>query len=622
MTCIACSALAVGVHVGRKVLADRSEGAAAVAVSNGADSTWAVPGYAFICLLGTGSTGRVVEAADLRTGAGVAIKYLGDTLRNESLRGILRAEARMLSAVSSPHVVRLHDYIETPQGAAIVMELVRGASLRSLLRTQGPALPEAALVILKGSLLGLAAVHDRGLVHRDYKPENVLVTAEGVSKLTDFGISAYMGEATRTAGTPAYMSPEQWHGGHASPSSDIYAASVTFFECLTGRKPFEGLTWAELAVQHTEAEIPKAGVPQELLPILERGMAKSPEQRPQNGRAFIEELEAAAAAAYGRKWEARGKRALAALLSLLGTETQSPVHATGDAAFTSVRMPGPASEGTSKPVRRAPVGAAVSAAAVVALSAAAIAMLGVDREGRSDAGQVQMPLVTITRPGVPSSAVAGEDQLPSRVLPSAASAHSAGPSAGQPGVLAVESPAGSLSSLSEASPTSTRTPTPAPSPPFPSPAAATSDRPAPPAATLSDSPAPPAPEHQTAPPSSNAPAPEAAVTFASVSEPLLAGGRSARAQVVVTAENTAPITLTVRWYNSSSDSTTANPGSQDGAPQTFVLSGRTSYTIDAAHQFLTRRCHPRWSVLVSTDPPAHMSRPFRLTAASPCQGVR
>ena len=120
------------------------------------------------------------------------------------------------------------------------MELVDGVSLARSSAHQGGTTPEAALVVLQGSLLGLAAAHRHGIVHRDYKPENVLVDGNGDSKLTDFGIAARTGEETLPAGTVMYAPPEQFAGAPASPVGDVYAATATFYECLTGHPPFVG----------------------------------------------------------------------------------------------------------------------------------------------------------------------------------------------------------------------------------------------------------------------------------------------------------------------------------------------------------------------------------------------
>ena len=172
---------------------------------------WIPPGYDEVRELGAGGGGRVVLARHQASGSVVAIKYLSDRLMNDpQFMTAFREEARLLAGLVNPHVARLHAYVENANGAAIVMEAVDGASLRKVLNEHGAVGPEAALVVLKGSLLGLAAAHHLGAVHRDYKPDNVLVQGDGQSKLVDFGIAVRSGETGVRAGTPAYMAPEQW----------------------------------------------------------------------------------------------------------------------------------------------------------------------------------------------------------------------------------------------------------------------------------------------------------------------------------------------------------------------------------------------------------------------------
>ncbi|MFD8816497.1 serine/threonine-protein kinase, partial [Streptomyces sp. NPDC059627] len=282
-----------------------------------AGDRWAVSGYTQDKELGSGASGRVVLATHDTTGTRVAIKYLADELRDDpAFREVFRAEARLLGELRSPHVVELYEYVESPRGAAIVMELVDGVPLRRLLREHGATTPEAALVVLRGSLLGLAAAHAAGVVHRDYKPDNVLVAADGSSKLVDFGIAVPSGVAAGASGTPTYMAPEQWTGAAAGPATDVYAATATFFECLTGMKPYPGRTLAELAIQHIEAPIPDELAPEPVRPLIRRGLAKTPEERPESAAAFVEELEAVAGSGYGEEWEERGRRELAALAAL------------------------------------------------------------------------------------------------------------------------------------------------------------------------------------------------------------------------------------------------------------------------------------------------------------------
>ena len=287
-------------------------------------SPWAVPGYTEERELGHGASARVVAATRDDTGQQVAIKYLAPRLaRDPGFLARFRKEVELLASIDVPHVVRLFDYVEEPGvGAAIVMELVDGVSLHEMITRQGATSPESALVVLKGSLLGLAAAHQLGIVHRDYKPENVLVDGAGNSKLTDFGVAVKAGARAPVGGTPLYMAPEQWNGEPATPATDIYAATAVFFECLTGQTPFSGRL-EHLAMQHQTGEIPVALVDQPLQALIERGMAKDPRDRPAHAVEFVAELNSVADRAYGEDWEERGgnelaKRAAALLLLLLG----------------------------------------------------------------------------------------------------------------------------------------------------------------------------------------------------------------------------------------------------------------------------------------------------------------
>ena len=285
-------------------------------------SAWMVPGYAEERQLGRGASGRVVAAVSEATGRRVAIKYLSPGLfRDPAFLAGFRYEAELLRSLDVPQVVRLFDYAEEPgQGAAIVMELVDGVSLHEMISRRGATGPEAALVVLKGSLLGLAAAHALGIVHRDYKPENVLVDSEGNSKLSDFGVAVREGKHVPAAGTPLYMAPEQWAGAPASPATDIYAATAVFFECLTGKTPFAGRL-PQLRQQHETAMVPLGKVDEPLRGLIAQGMAKNPADRPTGAIALVAELEETAAAAYGADWEVRGRSQLApraaALLPLL-----------------------------------------------------------------------------------------------------------------------------------------------------------------------------------------------------------------------------------------------------------------------------------------------------------------
>ncbi|WP_431899193.1 serine/threonine-protein kinase [Micromonospora chalcea] len=298
-------------------------------------SGWELSGYTPVRRLGAGASGSVVLATHDRTGTPVAIKYLiRDLGEDSSFRTAFRAEARLLGEIDAPHVSRLYEYVESPHGAAIVMELVDGVSLRQMLRAHGPTTPEAALCVLKGSLAGLAAAHRHGVVHRDYKPENVLVTGAGMSKLADFGIAMPVGQdsGATVSGTPRYMAPEQWTGAPAAPACDVYAATATFFECLTGRPPYQGPDLLSLRDQHALAPIPAEAAPPPVHELLRHGMAKRPDERPESAEAFLGLLEQVAGAGYGPQWEERGLRELGRRAALLAALWPFPERAEGATA--------------------------------------------------------------------------------------------------------------------------------------------------------------------------------------------------------------------------------------------------------------------------------------------------
>jgi serine/threonine-protein kinase len=292
--------------------------------------------------LGEGGFGRVVLARHDESAQVVAIKYLYARFAADPVRlAEFRHEAQILSRVSGPHIARLHQFVETPQGAAIIMEAVHGVSLKEILGRQEKLEPEAALAILKGSLLGLAGAHAAGTVHRDYKPANVLVTPEGQSKLVDFGIAVLAGQTGVAAGTPAYMAPEQWSGGIATPATDVYAATCVFFQCVAGHRPYEAEQTEVLRTLHEYAPIPFGEVPEPVRDLIARGMAKDVAQRPSGAAEFVTELEASARKAYGDDWErngwhwlAKGAGVLVALspLALLGAGTAAAPVVAGGAA--------------------------------------------------------------------------------------------------------------------------------------------------------------------------------------------------------------------------------------------------------------------------------------------------
>ncbi|MFE9017913.1 serine/threonine-protein kinase [Streptomyces sp. NPDC007808] len=530
-------------------------------------SVWEVPGYTESLELGSGASGRVVLAVHEETGTPVAVKYLSDSLRTRPgfVHGF-RAEARLLGGLESPYVTGLYEYVESAHGAAIVMELVDGVSLRGLLTRRGPLDPESALVILKGSLLGLVDAHRVGVVHRDYKPENVLVMPDGWSKLVDFGIAVDAGTTAGVAGTPSYMAPEQWTGAPASPAADVYAATATFFECLTGHKPFAGDNLAELALKHIEAPVPSDEAPEEVRELVRRGLAKDPAERPGQAE-FVAELERVAGAAYGPDWEERGRgrlAALVALLPLLLPSARSSPRTTTDTARTVLSQgPHPAPARSWLPGRP---GLLVSGAAVV---------LGV--------------LLTYGIPNTPGTA-------------SQRAGHALATTGAQPGA----EPAGTTAPTASPSPSLSSTPTESAGPsssPGESPSAPVTTGTGAPStsATSAGGPetTPPGGAESTATPTTASPAPPAApaVKDVAVSGFRQTGPTTATATFSVTTDGTGPFSLSVSWFTGP----VAGPlGTPDGAPVTVTRSGATQYSITVDHTFQNTGCY--WSVQATTNP--------------------
>ncbi|MEV6010752.1 protein kinase [Streptomyces sp. NPDC051976] len=550
-------------------------------------STWAVPGYTESLELGSGASGRVVLAVHVDTGVPVAVKYLSDSLRTQPgfIQGF-RSEARLLGGLESPYVVGLYEYVESHDGAAIVMELVDGISLRTLLIRQGPLVPEAALTVLKGSLLGLADAHRVGVVHRDYKPENVLVGTDGSSRLVDFGIAVDSGVSAGIAGTPAYMAPEQWTGAPASPAADVYAATATFFECLTRRKPYQGENFAELALQHLDAPIPVEQVPEAVRGLVSRGLAKNPAVRPTHAAEFVRELEVVAGTAYGPDWEERGRRALAtlvALLPLLLPSGRTSPASTTDFARTVLRQP--SAGGRLRPWLPGRAGLLLSAALVL--------------------------LSAVLAYGVPPAPTASPRE-PARATTSV------GPG-GDPVPELSESPPPSVTTTARTapeSPTDPAMPSTSP-PPVISAAPSTSPPPVNSAAPLTSSP-------PTDPATSSTPPPPT-VNGIGLSNLRKTGWSTAAVEVTITTDGTGPLYLTVNWpsrlapdepgppdrarRSSELEGRTITvrdePGPPGGTSQPIKLEGRTFYQGTIVHDFQTppNACGTwLWTVQAETDP--------------------
>jgi tRNA A-37 threonylcarbamoyl transferase component Bud32 len=242
--------------------------------------------YSLEAEVGRGGMGVVWRGEDQVLGREVALKRVGASHGDTTL-DLARAEreARLAASLNHPHVVAVFDLVTHGDERWLVMEYVESATLAQLVRQHGPLSPDAAARVLWQAADALAAAHRAGIVHRDVKPSNILVTPQGQVKLSDFGIARASADATLTqtgmvTGSPAYLSPEVATGKPATPASDVWALGATLYHALTGRPPYEvhgNLMGALYQIVHEDPPRPaEAGW---LLPLLERTMATDPADR-------------------------------------------------------------------------------------------------------------------------------------------------------------------------------------------------------------------------------------------------------------------------------------------------------------------------------------------------------
>jgi serine/threonine-protein kinase len=259
--------------------------------------------------------GRRVLARHRVTRRPFAITYLSpEFLVDAEFRVRFGGECARLARVREARIARVHRYVECDHGAAVIGDHIRGTPLRALLVAQGAIGTAAALVVLKEALRGLAACHEAGLAHGDLKPEHVILTSAGRVRLIDFGLWTSEGRRLLSRSTPFYLAPEQWSGSPGSQAGDVYAATVTFFECLAGAPPFYADGAAELSAKHAHGVPPVEVVPEPVRELVLRGLAKNPGSRPEAQRllTFVGEV---ATRAVGSDWERQGRRELAALVA-------------------------------------------------------------------------------------------------------------------------------------------------------------------------------------------------------------------------------------------------------------------------------------------------------------------
>jgi YVTN family beta-propeller protein len=330
--------------------------------------------YRIEARIGSGGMGEVYRAHDTRRDRDVALKLLPDDLSGDTeFIDRFRRESHAVARLREPHVIPIHDFGESDGRLFLDMRLVDGQSLADVV--EGGALaPARAVALVSQAAMALDAAHAAGLVHRDVKPSNVLVTPADFVYVVDFGIAHAVGDTrerlTRTGltvGTPEYMGPERFEDRVVDARTDVYSLACVLYESLTGRKPFPGEDLPRLMYGHLHLPPPRpskaaAGVPSAMDDVIARGMAKDPAHR----YATAGEFAAAAAAALGLPDEQATERVDSGAESTAKIGAQVPVAASVAAGSSG---PGSAGPGPSGPRRdplppvhvpepaRAPVGA-------------------------------------------------------------------------------------------------------------------------------------------------------------------------------------------------------------------------------------------------------------------------
>lgn len=260
--------------------------------------------YRIVAQLGRGATGIVYKAVDETLDREVAIKVLHPALADSEMMKRFRAEATILARLSHPEIATIYELLPAETNLLMVMELVRGETLEELCAGVGPMPPDRAACLTDRMLSALAHAHHAGIVHRDMKPANVMVTESGGVKIMDFGIARIRGGEHMTLdgcaiGTPAYMAPEQVLGEEVDGRADLYSVGVIFYRLLAGKLPFDADTPMAILQQQMAETPPPLCVHREALPewcdaIVQRALAKAAGDRFQSAEEFRAALAQAA----------------------------------------------------------------------------------------------------------------------------------------------------------------------------------------------------------------------------------------------------------------------------------------------------------------------------------------
>jgi tRNA A-37 threonylcarbamoyl transferase component Bud32 len=376
--------------------------------------------YALTSRIATGGMGEVWRGTDTVLSRPVAIKVLKPEYADDALfRTRFETEARHAASLHHPGIAGVFDFGEaapvdgsTSPRPFLVMELVEGQPLSNLLRPDAPMDPAVVSDLLAQAADALGAAHAAGIVHRDVKPGNLIVTPDRRTKVTDFGIARAaegmsLTETGQVLGTPAYISPEQAEGKRATAASDVYALGVVAFECLAGRKPFLADTPVATAIAHLREPVPDLpdSVPGDLAAVVRRSMAKDPAERYADGAALAAALRdpAGAAAAGEATVVAPVVAGPSAPAEEEPTRTQviAPVPAAAAAASPGVAAAGGADGGDGRRSRGGLprwVPLALLGVALLVVALVLVQALGDDGTTTDDTPQRETP----TRTGTPS----------------------------------------------------------------------------------------------------------------------------------------------------------------------------------------------------------------------------
>ena len=255
--------------------------------------------YEIISRIGSGGMADVYKARDHKLNRYVAIKVLKSEFRDDkSFLSKFRVEAQAAAGLAHSNIVNVYDVGEDRGASFIVMELVEGITLKAYIGKKGRLSVREATSIALQVAAGLEAAHNNGIIHRDVKPQNIIISLDGKAKIADFGIARAATSDTISSsamGSVHYCAPEQTRGGYCDAKSDIYAMGVTMFEMLTGRLPFEGDTTVEVALRHLQEDTPSprkfaSDLPLSTEKIVLKCMQKSPDRRYANMGELIRDL--------------------------------------------------------------------------------------------------------------------------------------------------------------------------------------------------------------------------------------------------------------------------------------------------------------------------------------------